>query len=116
MVGAQEARGPLTSLLVQTLLPQGRLVRVAAARLAFNVGTWVQKGRVTRTKGGRDDAVDGLWADEEDGEWEVEFVSAVVEAIAGEEESEDAGELYVSCARPVIAITITITGAEGSSR
>ena len=52
---------------------------------------------------------------DEDGEWEVELVSAVVEVIAGEEESEDAGELYVSCARLAIMITITITGAEGSS-
>ena len=60
--------------------------------------------------------MDGIWADEEDGEREVELVSAVVEALAGEEESKDAGELYVSCARPVITITITITGAERSSR
>jgi len=57
--------------------------------------------------------VDGIRADEEDGEWEVELVSAVVEALAGEEESEDAGEVYISCARP--EITITITGAERSS-
>ena len=28
------------------------------------------------------------------GEWEVELVSAVAEALAGEEEIEDAGELY----------------------
>jgi len=40
--GAQEARGALTSVLVQTLLDQDRLVRVAAASLAFNVGAWVQ--------------------------------------------------------------------------
>ena len=112
--GTQEARGALTSVLVQTLLHQDRLVRVAAASLAFNVGAWVQRGRVARTKGGREEAVDGIRADEEDGEWEVELVSAVVEALAGEEESEDAGELYISCARPVIAITIT--GPERSSR
>ena len=43
--GAQEARGALTSVLVQTLLHQDRLVRVAAASLAFNAGAWVQKGR-----------------------------------------------------------------------
>ena len=60
--------------------------------------------------------VDKIWADEEDGEWKVELVSAVVEALAGEEESEDAGELYFSCARPVILIAITITGAERSTR
>ena len=60
--------------------------------------------------------MDGIWADEEDGEWEVELVSAVVEALVGEDESENAGELNVSCARPVIMITIAITGAERSSR
>jgi hypothetical protein len=88
--GAQEARGALTSVLVQTLLHEDRLVRVAAASLAFNVGAWVQKGRVARIKG--EEVADGIRADEEDGEWEVELVSAVAEALAGEEESEDAGE------------------------
>ena len=92
--GPQEARGALTSV----------LVRVAAASLAFNVGAWVQRGRVARTKGGREEVVDRIRADEEDGEWEVELVSAIVEAFAGEEESEDAGELYISCALPVTAI------------
>ena len=100
------------SVLVQTLLHQDRLVHVAAASLAFNIGAWVQRGRVARAKGGREDAVDGICADEEDGEWEVKLVNAVVEALAGEEESDDAGELYVSCALPVIVITITIKGAE----
>ena len=113
--GAHNAREALTSVLVQTLLHQDRLVRVAAASLAFNVGAWVQRSRVVRIKG--EEAGDGIRADEEDGEWEVEHVSAVAEALAGEEESEDAGELYVSCARPVITITITtITGVKKLSR
>ncbi|KAI0279227.1 PUL domain-containing protein [Russula aff. rugulosa BPL654] len=86
--GAQGARAALTSVLVQTLLHQDRLVRVAAASLAFNVGAWVQKGRVARIKG--EEVVDGIREGEEDGEWEVELVSAVAEALAGEEESEDA--------------------------
>ena len=47
------------------------------------------------------------------GQWEVELVSAVVEDLAGEEESEDVGELYISFARPVNSIAI---GAERSSR
>jgi hypothetical protein len=113
--GAHDARAALTSVLVQTLLHQDRLVRVAAASLAFNVGAWVQRSRVARIKG--EEAGDGIRADEEDGEWEVELVSAVAEALAGEEESEDAGELYVFCARPVITITITtITGVKKLSR
>jgi hypothetical protein len=86
------ARAALTGVLVQTLLHSDRLVRVAAASLAFNVGAWVQRGRVTRIKGG--DVVDGIRVDEEDGEWEVELVSAVTEALANEEESEDAGQFF----------------------
>ena len=91
--GAPEARAAVTSTLVQTFLHEDRLVRVAAAGLAFNVGAWVQKGRVARING--EEVADGIRADEEDGEWEVELVSAVAEALAGEEESEDAGELSV---------------------
>ena len=94
------ARAALTGVLVQTLLHPDRLVRVAAASLGFNVGAWVQKGRVARARG--DDAVNGLREGEEDGEWEVELVSAVAEALANEEESEDAGEL----SRPGLLIPI----------
>ena len=103
---AQEARAALTSVLVQTLLHQDRLVRVAAASLAFNVGAWVQKGRVARMKG---EVIDGIREGEEDGEWEVELVSAVAEALSGEEESEDAGELSSFLRPPVIN---PITGSE----
>lgn len=87
------ARAALTGVLVQTLLHPDRLVRVAAASLGFNVGAWVQKGRVARARGGEDAVNGGLREGEEDGEWEVELVSAVAEALANEEESEDAGEL-----------------------
>jgi desumoylating isopeptidase 1 len=88
---AQEARAVLTSVLVQTLLHEDRLVRMEAASLAFNVGTWVRKSRVATIKG--KEVADGIRADEEDGECEVELVSAVAEALAGEEESENVGEL-----------------------
>ncbi|KAI9465406.1 DUF862-domain-containing protein [Lactarius psammicola] len=84
-----QARAALTGVLVQTLLHPDRLVRVAAASLGFNVGAWVQKGRIARARG-EDDVVNGLREGEEDGEWEVELVSAVAEALANEEESEDA--------------------------
>jgi hypothetical protein len=90
--GAHDARPALTSVLVQTPLHQDRLLRVAAASLAFNVGAWVQRSRVARIKG--EEAADGIRADQEDGEWEVELVSAVAEVLSGEEEDEDAGELY----------------------
>ena len=84
------ARAALTGVLINTLLHPDRLVRVAAASLAFNVGAWVQRGRVARVRG--KEVLDGIRDGEEDGEWEVELVSAVVEALASEEESEDAGE------------------------
>ena len=38
------------------------------------------------------EAIDGIRANEEDGEWEVELVIAGAEALESEEESEDAGE------------------------
>jgi hypothetical protein len=87
-------------MLVQTLLHQDRLVRVAAANLAFNVGAWVQKGRIARIKGS--DAVDGIRAGEEDGEWEMELVSAVAEALGSEEASEDADEWCSSCSPGIL--------------
>ncbi|KAI0248568.1 PPPDE putative peptidase domain-containing protein [Lactifluus subvellereus] len=86
--GDVRARAALTGVLINTLLHPDRLVRVAAASLAFNVGAWVQRGRIGRVRGG--DVVDGIRDGEEDGEWEVELVSAVAEALASEEESEDA--------------------------
>ncbi|KAH8998488.1 DUF862-domain-containing protein [Lactarius akahatsu] len=88
LLSDDRARAALTGVLVQTLLHPDRLVRVAAASLGFNVGAWVQKGRIARARG--DDVVNGLREGEEDGEWEVELVSAVAEALANEEESEDA--------------------------
>jgi hypothetical protein len=79
-------------------------MHVASASLAFNVGAWVQKGRVARIKG---DVVHGIHEREEDGEWEVKLVSAVAEALAGEEESEDADELS-----SFFALIDSITGSE----
>jgi desumoylating isopeptidase 1 len=102
-------RAALTGVLVNTLLHADRLVRVAAASLAFNVGAWVQRGRVARVRG-EEPAVDGIREGEEDGEWEVELVSVVVEALAGEKESEDAGELR-ALIRHITNITTSITNA-----
>jgi hypothetical protein len=79
-------RREVTALLVSTLLHEDAQVRTAAASLAFNVAAFLQKGRVERVRnmGGGDG-----WEDEE---WEIEMVSAVVEAIDRERESEDVGE------------------------
>jgi len=91
-----KARVALMSMLVQMLLHSDCLVWVAAANLAFNVGAWVQKGQVARANGGEDTGTDGIWAVEEDGEWEVELVSTVMEVLANKEDSEDAGEFFLS--------------------
>jgi len=87
-----DARGALTRVLVQTLLHTDRLVRVAAASTAFNAAAWVQRGRVALVRGERGDASGET---EEDGDWAVEVVSAVVEAVGTEEESEDVGTCCV---------------------
>ncbi|KAI0029169.1 PPPDE putative peptidase domain-containing protein [Vararia minispora EC-137] len=82
-------RAAATGVLVQTLLHADRLVRVAAASAAFNVAAWVQRGRVARVRGETQVGLDGAAESDEDGDWEVELVSAVVEAIGSEKESED---------------------------
>jgi hypothetical protein len=79
----------LTSLLVSALLHQDAAVRTAAASLAFNVAGYRQKGRVEKVKG-----VQSTWSEGEDGDWEVEMVSAIVEAIEREKESEEVGECF----------------------
>ncbi|KAF8073406.1 PPPDE putative peptidase domain-containing protein [Lyophyllum atratum] len=76
-------RAQLGGVLVPSLLHADAAVRTAAAGLMFNVAAFLQKGRVG---GGNDTSKrDGL----EDEEWEVEMVSAVVEALERETASED---------------------------
>ncbi|TFY64170.1 hypothetical protein EVG20_g6040 [Dentipellis fragilis] len=84
----KKAKSGLTTVLVQTLLHQDRLVRVAAASVAFNASAWVQRGRVASLQG-NDGKADGISEGEEDGDWDVELVSAIVEALGNETESED---------------------------
>jgi hypothetical protein len=67
----------------------------------------VQKGQVARIMG--EEVADGTRADEEDGEWEVELMSAVAEGLAGEEESEDGGELSV----PLWSLSSVISITDG---
>lgn len=79
----------LTSVLVRALLHEDALVRTAAASLAFNVGAWLQNGRVEAVRNGR-----GIQEDSpgEDEEWEVELVSAIVESLGRETGNEEVGE------------------------
>lgn len=78
--------GPARALLVPALLHADAAVRTAAAGLAFNAAALVQVPRVDRVR--RRNRGDVL---EEDEEWEVEMVSAVVEALEREKGSEDVG-------------------------
>jgi desumoylating isopeptidase 1 len=74
--------------LVPSLLHSDGLVRTAAASLAFDVSTVLQKSRVEAVKSGRGikPYEDGL------ADWEVEMVSAVIEALDRENENEEVGE------------------------
>jgi len=79
----------VTQVLVPSLLHADALVRTAAASLAFDVSTVLQTSRVESVKSGR-----GIKPYEDDRfvDWEVEMVSAVVEAIDREKENEEVGE------------------------
>ncbi|KAJ3516963.1 hypothetical protein NLJ89_g788 [Agrocybe chaxingu] len=81
-----ELRNAITSVLVPSLLHSDALVRTASASLAFNVAAVLQKDRVEAVRSGR-----GIQADSEDelGDWQVEMVSAVIEALHREKENEE---------------------------
>jgi hypothetical protein len=80
----------VTSLLVSTLLHEDAAVRTAAASLAFNVAAHLQKRRIDRVKGGVSGADSA-----EDGDWEVEIISAVIEVIDREKGSEEIGQFIM---------------------
>lgn len=82
LLSRSQSKGDLTSLLVPTLLHADAAVRTAAASLTFNVAAWTQKGRGGGVGQG----------EEEEEDWEVEMVSAVVEALDREKGSEEVGE------------------------
>ena len=79
-------RPTLTGVLIQSLLWEDGSVRTAASSMAFNVAAWLQKGRV---RDGREEDQDQV---EEDEEWEMELISAVVEGLGREKYNEEIGE------------------------
>lgn len=101
LVGASAAgrRRVLTAVLVASLLHADAPVRTAAASLAFDVAAYVQKGRLEQVRR----RYGPFAAADEDGEWEVEVVSAVLEALRNETQSEDIGECEI-CARRCLLI------------
>ncbi|PCH40280.1 DUF862-domain-containing protein [Wolfiporia cocos MD-104 SS10] len=86
LLSAAGQRVAATKVIVSSLLHADTAVRTAAASLAFNVAAFLQKGRVDKIRGAS--ATDNEV--EEDGEWEVELVSAVLEALSNEGQSEEA--------------------------
>ncbi|KAJ3877193.1 PPPDE putative peptidase domain-containing protein [Lentinula edodes] len=83
----------MTALLVSTLLHEDASVRTAAASLVFNAAAFLQKGRVDAVKNGGGSGK----SDIEDEDWEVELVSAVVEAIDREKVNEDVVHRLTAC-------------------
>jgi len=79
-------REKVTEVLVPSLLHADGLVRTAAASLTFDVSSVFQKARVEAVKSGR-----GIkpYGDERLVDWEVEIVSAVIEALDREKENEE---------------------------
>lgn len=85
-------RQDLTSLVVPALLHDDLGVRTAAASLTFNIAVYVQKPRFEAQRSGRR-GDDGAGENEGEGDWEVEMVSATLEALRIETSSEDVGKL-----------------------
>ncbi|KAJ3574479.1 hypothetical protein NP233_g1745 [Leucocoprinus birnbaumii] len=79
-------RPTLTAVLVQSLLHEDTSVRTAASSMTFNVAAWLQSGRVEAIKSGKGIQGDAIGEDEE---WELEFVSAIVEALNRETSNEE---------------------------
>jgi desumoylating isopeptidase 1 len=77
--------------LVLGLLHTDTAVRTAAASVAFNLIAGIQRARIDRVRSGRNE----VSRDDADGEWEVEVMSAMVEAIQREDSNEDIGS-YLS--------------------
>jgi len=79
-------RSRTTDVLISTLLHENAAVRTAAASLVFNVAAYLQKGRVNKERNpGADEEI------VEDGDWEVELISSVIEALGRETGSEEVG-------------------------
>lgn len=83
-------RDHFTILLISSLLHSDAAVRTAAASLAFNIAAHCQKPLFEAQRSGRK-GEEGVESVQGEGDWEVEMVSAVVEALRTEVESEDVG-------------------------
>jgi desumoylating isopeptidase 1 len=82
-------RQKLTAFIIQTLLHDDVMVKNASASLIFNYSAALQRNRVESTIGTTMQSK-SIQIDEDE-DWEVEIVSAIIEALKREEESEDFG-------------------------
>jgi hypothetical protein len=90
---ASSGRSSVTSILVPSLLHSDATVRTAAASLAFNAAAVLQKSRIDKVKSGGGNQ----FIDHEDEDWEVEMVSASIEAVDREKENEEFGKSPLIC-------------------
>ncbi len=75
-------------MLIASLLHPDATVRTASASLAFNIAAVLQKERVDAVKSGRGTQVD---SEMDLGDWELEVITAVIEALDREKENEEVG-------------------------
>lgn len=80
-----EMRNGITAALISSLLHLDGTVRTASASLAFNIAAVVQKDRVEAVKSGQDIQLAS------DADWEIEVITAIVEALNREKENEEVG-------------------------
>ena len=78
----------MTEMLIASLLHPDATVRTASASLAFNIAAVLQKERVDAVKSGRGTQVD---SEMDLGDWEIEVITAVIEALDREKDNEEVG-------------------------
>ncbi|KAG8902083.1 hypothetical protein FRC00_002002 [Tulasnella sp. 408] len=88
-ISATPPRSLLTSILVPALLHDDVSTRTAAASLAFDVAAYVQKPLMEQARNGSTMGANQIIDGQSDGEWEVEMISALVEAVGKENASEE---------------------------
>ncbi|KAI9484948.1 PUL domain-containing protein [Zychaea mexicana] len=93
---ATESRASLTQLLVSSLLSADSQVRQTAASLAFNCSTSVADERLKKEK--EDGYLEGM-AEQEDDDWQIEIVSAIMDDLSKETDEEVIHRLLAAIAK-----------------
>jgi hypothetical protein len=91
ILGTARMRTEVTRVLVPSLLHADATVRTAGASLAFDIAAVVQKRRVEAVRTGRGIREEDE-AEEDRDEWDVEMISALLEAVDRERENEEVGK------------------------